>query len=181
MTQKNLAYDHPAYLARLSHSYAVNVAGASTAFAKFVSFGNLRVLAITASAFVASTSTQTQWNGTGTVVNINGDQFYGIHVINIGALTDLGTATAVTTTTHGPFSLSTGTSTTTSVAGAVTRVQLYGTGTSGNVQSGRHTADGGVAMGAGDTFHILRGTDATAVSGFAIEYAVDPVLGSVTV
>jgi len=27
----------------------------------------------------------------------------------------------------------------------------------------------------GETFHVLRGTDATAVSVFAIEYGIDPL------
>lgn len=164
MTQKSMAYDNAAYIARLSHGFGQNAAGASTNFGKFVAFTALTLFAIEAAASVASTSTQTAWNGTGTVVNINGDQFNLIHVIN-GA--------AVSTTTHGPFSLSTGTSTTTSTIGSITRVQLSGTGTTGNVQGGA-SVDGGVLVNAGDTLHILRGTDATAVSVFAIEYDITP-------
>jgi len=163
MSQKNMAYDHPTYLATLSHGFGQNAAGASTNFSKFVAFTTLQALSIMAAAITAGTSTQTAWNGTGTAVNINGDQFYGIHVIN-GA--------AVTTATHGPFSLSTGTGTITTTAGMFTRVQLSGTGTSGNVQAGTNTADFGIVLNPGDTFHILRGTDATAVSAYALEYAV---------
>jgi len=166
MTQKNMAYDHPAYRARLTHGFGQNTAGASTNFAKFVAFTSMRIFAIMAATITAGTSTQTQFNGTGTVVNIAGDQFYGIHVNNIG--------TAVATATHGPFSLSTGTATVTTASGVFTRVQLSGTGTTGNVQSGTNTADGGVIMNPGDTFHILRGTDATAVSAYAIEYGIEP-------
>jgi len=167
MTTKNMTYDHPAYVARLTHGFGQNAAGASTNFSKFVAFANMHVFSIAAAAAIAGTSTQTQFNGTGTVVSINGDQFYGIHVNNIG--------TAVATATHGPFSLSTGTATVTSTAGVFTRVQLSGTGTTGNVQAGTNTADGGIAMVPGDTFHVLRGTDATAVSVFAIEYGIDPL------
>lgn len=166
MTTKNQAYDHPAYQGRLSHAFGQNAAGASTAFGKFVAFTNLFVYSIMAANITAGTSTQTQWNGTGTVVNVNGDQFYLVHVFN-GA--------AVSTATHGPFSLSTGTSTVTSTAGMFTTIPLSGTGTTGNVQAGTNTALGGIAVNAGDTIHILRGTDATAVSAFSIEYGLQPL------
>lgn len=174
MTTKNQIYDHPAYLARLSHGLGQNTAGASTNFAKFVAFTQLQVLSITAANITAGTSTQTQWNGTGTQVVINGDQFYGIHVIAPGAV--IGTlTTTLGTTTHGPFALSTGTGTGTMVAGCWTQIPLSGTGTTGNVQAGTNTSLGGITMYPGDTFHILRGTDATAVSAFAIEYGIAPL------
>lgn len=164
MTQKNMSYDHPAYTARLSHAFGQNAAGASTAFSKFVAFTNLTVFAVQAATIAVSTSTQTSYNGTGTVVQIAADQFNVIHVNN-GA--------AVTTATHGPFGVSTGTATTTTTIGIITRVQLSGVGT-GTVQAGASAADGGFVMQPGDTLHILRGTDATAVSGFALEYGVAP-------
>lgn len=164
MAQMQVSYDGPAYLARIYHAFGQNAAGASTNFGKFVAFTTMQCYAIQATNITAGTSTQTQWNGTGTVVNINGDQFYLIHV-NVGA--------SPTTATHGPFSLSTGTSTTTSASGATTRVQLSGTGT-GNVQAGTNTGDGGFTVQPGDTLHILRGTDATAVSAFTIELSVAP-------
>ena len=73
MTTKTMAYDHPAYLARVQHGFGQNTAGASTAFAKFVAFTSLTLLSITGANITAGTSTQTQWNGTGTQVVINGD------------------------------------------------------------------------------------------------------------
>jgi hypothetical protein len=164
MSQTQVAYDGPAYLARLGHAFGQNAAGASTAFSKFVAFTTMQVYAIQATAITAGTSTQTAWNGTGTAVNIAGDAFHLVHV-NVGA--------AATTATHGPFSLSTGTGTITSTSGMTTRVQLSGTGT-GNVQAGTNTGDGGFTMQPGDTVHILRGADATAVSAFAIEYGLFP-------
>lgn len=165
MAQKNMAYDHPAYITRMSHGFGQNAAGASTNFSKFVAFTTLQVYAIQAANITAGTSTQTAWNGTGTQVVINGDQFYGIHVFG-------GNGVAATTATHGPFALAFGTGTGTMTGGVFTRIQLSGTGTTGNVQAGTNTADGGVTLNPGDTFHILRGTDATAVSAFAIEYGV---------
>lgn len=165
MSQVSVTYDHPATVARMSHGFGQNTAGASTNFAKFVAFTNMKVFAIQAAALTAGTSTQTTWNGTGTVVNINGDQFSLIHVFG-------GNGVAASTATHGPFSLSYGTGTVTTTAGVFTRVQLSGTGTTGNVQAGTNTAEGGISVNAGDTVHILRGTDATAVSAFAIEYGL---------
>lgn len=168
MTQKNLAYDHPAYISRLSHGFGQNTAGASTNFGKFVAFANLQVLAIQAANITAGTSTQTAWNGTGTQVVINGDQFYGIHVFG-------GNGVAASTATHGPFALSYGTGTGTMTSGVFTTIPLSGAGVTGNVQAGSNTTLGGITMNQGDTFHILRGTDATAVSAFAIEYGVQPL------
>jgi hypothetical protein len=173
MTTKSMAYDHAAYLTRMSHAYGQNAAGASTNFGKFVAFTQLQVMSITGANITAGTSTQTQWNGTGTQVAINADQFYGIHVIAAGAVIGTGTTT-LGTTTHGPFSLSTGTGTGTMAAGVWTQIPLSGTGTTGNIQAGTNTALGGITMYPGDTFHILRGTDATAASAFAIEYGVVP-------
>jgi len=174
MTQKSMAYDHPAYLARVSHAYGQNAAGASTAFSKFVAFSALQALSITAANIVASTSTQTAWNGTGTHVAINADQFYAVHVISPGNV--IGTATTTLgTATHGPFALSTGTGTGTMVSGAWTQIPLSGAGTTGNVQAGTNASLGGITLFPGDTFHILRGTDATAVSAFALEYGVLPL------
>lgn len=165
MSQISVAYDHPASVARLSHGFGQNTAGASTNFAKFVAFTNMKVFAIQAASLTAGTSTQTAWNGTGTQVVINGDQFSMIHVFNRNGA-------ATSTATHGPFALSYGTGTGTMTAGVFTRIQLSGTGTSGNVQAGTNTAEGGIDVFAGDTVHILRGTDATAVSAFAIEYGL---------
>lgn len=168
MAQKNLAYDHPAYLARQSYGFGQNAAGASTNFGKFVAFAALQVMAIQAANITAGTSTQTAWNGTGTHVAINADQFYGIHVFN-------GNGVAASTATHGPFALSFGTGTGTMTAGVFTTIALSGTGTTGNIQAGSNTANGGIVMNQGDTFHILRGADATAVSAFALEYSIQPL------
>jgi hypothetical protein len=165
MTQKSMAYDNAATVARLVHNFGMNAAGAGSAtqFSKFVAFTNLLVFAVEAATSAVSTSTQTLWNGTGTVVSIAADNFSVIHVNN---------GTAVTTATHGPFSLSTGTATTTATVGIVTRVQLSGTGTA-TVQQGA-SVDGGFVMQPGDTLQIVRGTDATAVSVFAAEYSIQP-------
>lgn len=174
MTQKSMVYDNPAYQARLSHGFGQNTAGASTNFGKFVAFAALQLFAVQATLITAGTSTTTLWNGTATTTAINGDSFSVIHVIANGTS---GTG-AVTTATHGPFSLAsyngTSTGTQTATSGNTVRIQLSGTATSGSAQSGTNTADGGVSINPGDTIHILRGTDATAVSAFAIEYGVQP-------
>lgn len=168
MGTRNLAYDSPAYLARLSHAYGQNAAGASTAFGKFVAFAACQVFAIAAANITAGTSTQTAFNGTGTQVAINADQFFGIHVFG-------GNGVAPSTATHGPFALSFGTGTGTMTGGVFTSVALSGAGVNGTVQAGTNTSTGGITMQAGDTFHVLRGTDATAVSAFSLEYGVLPL------
>ncbi len=151
MTQKNMMYDHPAYTARGMFPYGANAAGASSATAKFVAFTNMHVFSINATTFVAGTSTYTAWNGTATVTTTGtGDQISGIKV------------SGTTTSTYGPYALS-------AAAGGFSRIQISGTGV------GSSTADGGVALLPGDTFHLVRGTDATAVEVTAIEYSIDPL------
>lgn len=150
MSTKSMMYDHPAYIVRACNSYGANAAGASSATSKFVAFTSLHVFSINATTFVAGTSTYTAWNGTATVTTTGtGDQISGIKV------------SGTTTSTYGPYALS-------AAAGGFSRIQISGTGI------GSSTADGGVALVAGDTFHLVRGTDATAVQVTTIEYGVDP-------
>ena len=178
MATKNMAYDHPAYLARMSHGFGQNTAGASTAFGKFIAFTNLQVLSVAAALITAGTSTNTLWNGTATCTNINGDSFHLIHISNSAAI---GATPVLTTNTHGPYALSlyngTGTGTQTNVAGAFVTVAM---GTNTGAGSPTPTTGGGFSANQGDQIYILRGTDATAVSGYSMEYGVYP-LANVTV
>lgn len=149
MSQKSMSYDHPAYVNRACDSFGANTAGASSVTSKFVAFTNMHVFSINATTFAAGTSTYTAWNGTATVTTTGtGDQISGIKV------------SGTTTSTYGPYALS-------AAAGGFSRIQISGTGV------GSSTADGGVALAAGDTFHLVRGTDATAVQVTTIEYAID--------
>jgi len=170
MTTKNMAYDHAAYASRLTHAFGQNAAGASTAFGKFVAFTALQILSITGTLIAAGTSTYTAWNGTATTTAINGDQFSLIRVTNTAAA---GAAPALSTSTYGPYALSlyngTATGTQTAVAGFSNNVALSQTGV------GSNTAAGGFTINQGDTVHIVRGTDATAVAAYAIEYGVAPL------
>lgn len=172
MSTKNMAYDHPAYQARVQHGFGQNTAGASTAFGKFVAFTSLTIFSVAATLATAGTSTYTAWNGTATTTAINGDSFSLIRVANSAAI---GATPSLTTTTFGPYSLSlyngTSTGTQTTVAGAFVTVPLSGTGGA----AGSATNAAGITLNLGDTVHILRGTDATAVSAFAIEYGVTPL------
>jgi hypothetical protein len=69
----------------------------------------------------------------------------------------------------------TATGTQTNTTGVFNRYELYGTATSGVAQAGTNTASGGVVLQAGDVIDILRGTDATAVTAFALEYRIQPL------
>lgn len=170
MATKNMGYDHPAYLARLAHAFGQNAAGASTNFGKFVAFTALTVFGINATLITAGTSTYTAWNGTATCTAINGDQYSLIRVTNTAAA---GATPALSTSTFGPYALSlyngTGTATQTGLAGVSNYVTPSGTG------AGSNTASGGFTVNQGDTLHIVRGTDATAVSAYSLEYAVTPL------
>jgi hypothetical protein len=151
MTTKSMMYDSPAYQARACHAYGENTAGASTTTAKFTAFTNMHVYSIGSTTFTAGTSTYTAWNGTATVTTTGtGDSVAGILV------------SGTNTSTYGPYALD-------AAAGGFNRIQISGTG------AGSSTADGGVAMSQGDTFHLVRGTDATAVQVPVIEYSIDPL------
>jgi hypothetical protein len=150
MSQKSMAYDHPAYIVRLCHSFGEISATASSATAKFVAFTAMHVFSIGATSYVVGTSTYSAWNGTATVTTTGtGDQISGIKV------------SGTTTSTYGPYALS-------AAAGGFSRIQISGTGV------GSATAGGGVALAAGDTFHLVRGTDSHAVEVTVIELGVDP-------
>ncbi len=150
MTIKSQAYDHPAYQARLQHGFDTQAAGASKAYGKFVAFTDMKVFSIGVTTVTAGTSTYTAWNGTATVTTTGtGDTIAGIKV------------SGTTTSTYGPYALD-------QAAGGFRRIQLSGTG------AGSATADGGIDLAQGDTFHVVRGTDATAVQVCCMEYALKP-------
>ena len=150
MTQKSMMYDNPSYMTRQSESFGATVAGAAAVTAKFTAFTSLHVYSILSTTFVAGTSTYTGWNGTASVTGATAsDTIAGIKV------------SGTSTSTYGPYVLN-------AAAGGYNRIQISGTGL------GSSTADGGVSLVAGDTFHLVRGTDATAVQIPVLEYAVDP-------
>lgn len=151
MTIKSMSYDHPAYVARHSAQFGANAAGAASVTAKFLAWTAMHVFSINATTVTAGTSTYTAWNGTATVTTTGtGDTVAGIKI------------SGTTTSTYGPYALD-------AAAGGFRRIQISGTGV------GSSTADGGVALAQGDTFYLVRGTDATAVQVTAVEYAVDPL------
>ncbi len=150
MTTKNMAYDHPAYVARMQWQFDTQAAGASKAYGKFAAFTAMHVFAIGATTVTAGTSTYTAWNGTATVTTTGtGDTLAGIKV------------SGTSTSTYGPYALD-------AAAGGYRRIQISGTG------AGSSTADGGVALAQGDIFYVVRGTDTTAVEVPHMEYGIDP-------
>lgn len=170
-----MSYDHPSYLARLTHAFGQNAAGASTNFGKFLAFANLTVFAVNVGLITSGTSTYTQWNGTATVTAINGDSF---NVLRVSNTATAGATPSLSTATYGPFAVSlyngTSTGTQTTVAGVSNYIPLSGTATTGQAQAGTATANGGFTVNQGDFLYIVRGTDATAVSAYSLEYAVTP-------
>lgn len=149
MTTKSMAYDHPAYLARLQQNFGANTAGASAAFAKFVAFTAMHVYSIGAVCVTAGTSTYTGWNGTATVTTTG----TGVTVTGFKI-------SGTTTSTYGPYVSD-------AVAGSFRRIQIDHTGV------GSSTADGGVALAQGDIWFQQLGTDATGVQVTNMEYSID--------
>ena len=175
MTSRNAAYDNPAYIVRETHVFPALAAGASGQTSKFVAFTSLNIFGVVAVPQTAGTSTYTQWNGTGTITSAAADSFSLIRIINNAAP---GVAPSLSTTTYGPFTVGLyngSTGVTTNAAGVVNAIQLYGTGTTGVLQTGTNSGNGGIAINQGDTVYIQRGTDATAVTAFALEWGVTPL------
>jgi hypothetical protein len=172
MVQKNLAYDHATYITRVQAGLGQIAAGAAGVSQKFIAFAALQVLSVTGTLFTAGTSTTTAWNGTATTTSVNGDSFSVIHIANSAAI---GATPVLTTNTHGPYNLGlyngTATAVQTAVSGAFVNVVL-GTNTGVGVAS---PLQGGFNVNQGDQLYVVRGTDATAVSSYALEYNVLPL------
>ncbi len=150
MTQKQMSYDHAAYVARHQGQFDAQVAGASKSYAKFAAFTAMHVFSIHTTTVTAGTSTYTAWNGTATVTTTGtGDTITAFR------------ASGTTTTTYGPYAND-------AAAGGFRRYQISQSGV------GSNTADGGIALAAGDLFWVARGTDATAVVVPGFEYGIDP-------
>jgi hypothetical protein len=173
---KNMGYDHPAYLARLGHAFPALAAGASGVTSKFVAFANLQIYGIQAAVVAVGSSTYTAWNGTATTTGILSDQVQLIRIMNNAAP---GVAPSMSTATYGPFTIGpyngTSTGTQTNAVGVTSYISLYGTGTTGQLQAGTNSGTGGISVNAGDQLYILRGTDASAVTGLALDYGVTPL------
>jgi hypothetical protein len=124
----------------------------------------------TRAAQVLQEGTYTAWNGTSTITNIQGDSFSVIVVRNSAAM---GATPALATSTYGPYTVGlyngTATGTQTTVAGAYVAVGL------GTATGAAAPVPGGFTVNQGDTVHIVRGTDATAVVSYAMEYGITPL------
>lgn len=175
MVTKNMAYDHPAYISRNSYVLGANAAGAGSAtqFPKFVAFSALTVFSVTAANVASGTSTYTAWNGTATTSCVGADSYSLYRVYNTAAI---GAAPGLATATYGPYAISnyngtqTATQTNSSAPGWTNNYPLGGTGGAAAV-----TVAGGVSVNQGDQLYVQRGTDATAVTAFAIEYGITPL------
>jgi hypothetical protein len=176
MTTKSMIYDNPAYVARMQHAYPALAAGASGNTSKFVAFAALTLFSITAAVVAVGTSTYTLWNGTATVTGVAADSVQLVRIMNNAAP---GAAPSMSTATYGPFAIApyngTATATQTNAVGVVLNIPLSGTGTTGQIQAGSNAATGGISVNQGDQIFIVRGTDATAVTGLALEYGVTPL------
>jgi hypothetical protein len=176
MSTKNMGYDHAAYIARLSHSFGANTAGAAWVTGKFIAFTALTVFAVNATLVTLGSSTHTAWNGTATTTSILSGQYSVIRIMNTAAA---GATPALSTATYGPFSIAlyngTATGTQTNAAGFTNNVALSGTATTGTAQAGSNTATGGFTVNQGDQLYIVGGTDASIVAGFSLEYGVTPL------
>jgi hypothetical protein len=178
MSTKSMAYDHPTYVARSAHVFPALAAGASGATSKFVAFTNMTIFAIVANAVATGSSTTSLWNGTAVQQSVGNDSLSLIRIMNNAAA---GAAPSLSTATYGPFSVNnyngtaTGTTTNSSAPGYTNVIALYGTGTTGSLQTGSNAGLGGITVNQGDQLYIQRGTDATAITAVALEIGVTPL------
>lgn len=157
MSVKSMAYDHPAYTARMTFQNPDQGAGASKTFNKFAAWTNMVLFAINTVTLTAGTSTYTAWNGTATTSSIVGDTVTGFRFFAGGG-----------TATFGPYLVDAATL-------GVRKYALGGTATGTASYAGSAaTADGGILLAPGDLFYVQRGTDATATQEVSYEYAFAP-------
>ena len=179
---RSMAYDHPTYITRQVIPLGATTAGASAATEKFAAFTSLTIFACTASVLATGSSTYASlWNGTATIATGVGAQTWAL--VRVFNTATAGATPALGTATYGPFMLSlfdgttTNTQTNSSKPFFTNYVQLYNTnGTStGAVQAGSNSGNGGFVVNAGDIVYVVQGTDATATATYSLEYQVTPL------
>jgi hypothetical protein len=172
-TIKNMAYDHPSYIARQSFS-SVMAAGSGGVSGKFVAHTALTVLGLTAYTTTAGTSTYTatQYFGAQDGTSVSATVHAAVTQLSLIKITNtaaFGTAVALNTTTYGPFTVSryyvNGTAT--GAVGVYAQFALNtGTGSAGL---------NGISAAVGDQLYVVNGTDATAVNLVNIDYQIAPL------
>lgn len=130
MSTKSMSYDHPAYTAVHSESFAIATGSGTAQVPKFIAFTSLLVKSVTLKPTTAGTS-----NDVSSLISISG----------------------TTTTT--------------------TALSTFGSGVTTflNAAPASGTSSLGAALIQGDTFYVVKGTDATLVLAGAIEYVVAPL------
>lgn len=174
-TTKNMAYDHPTYIARTGTFNSLMTAGSAGVSAKFTAFANMLLFSLNTYTTIAGTSTYTGGltggppgvNAT-TGVAVASTQLSLIRITNTAAS---GATIALSTTTIGPFTqggvfLGAGGTATNQVGGWNNFALNTSTGTGGL---------NGVAINQGDQVFVVNGTDATAVELVSIDYQLAPL------
>jgi hypothetical protein len=170
MSTKNMAYDHPAYLSRLSYN-TIMTAGSGGVSAKFVAHANMQLFSINSQATVAGTSTYTTTVTGSTTVNVATTQMSLIRITNTASA---GATISLSTSTIGPFTMGGGyivSGTQTNQVGAFASFPL-------NTSTGSAGLNG-LSINQGDQFYVVNGTDATAVNLISIDAQIQP-LASIT-
>jgi hypothetical protein len=157
MATKNMAYDHPAYLARLTIPLPVSAAGSGAIFARFTAFTNMMIMSIGVNWQVAGTSTYTL---SGTATN-PATQFSVIRIFNTST-----TTVALSTSTYGPFTCGGPLS---NAIGGYSNFAVNNTGT-----LPANAIAGGLSVNAGDQIYCVNGTDASVTYLPAWEVNITP-------
>ena len=158
MAQKNMAYDHPAYLAREVISLPVSTSGSGATFGKFTAFTSMLVMSIGVSIQAAGTSTYTL---SGTATN-PASQFSVIRVTNTST-----TTIALSTSTFGPFTVGG------PFANAIGGYANFAVNNTGTLPA--NAIAGGLAVNPGDQLFCVNGTDASVTYLPQWEVAVAPL------
>jgi len=176
---KNMAYDHPAYIARQVFA-ASTVTGSAGTSTKYVAYANMALFSVNVYTNVTGTTTLTNTVGTAGTATVSSAIFSFIRVTNTASA---GSSVSLSTTTVGPFYIggifASGGTGTAQVGGfnsyaistntATTQVNPYGLG-----------VNGGLAVNQGDLFWVVNGTDATANYTVEIDYQLQPLASIVS-
>lgn len=171
MSLKNMAYDHPSYVARHGTYNGIMTAGSGGVSTKFTAFANLLLFSLNTYTTIVGTSTYTgglTGGPTGSTLAVAATQLSLIRITNTAAV---GATVALSTSTVGPFTVGGSFA----GAGGTATNQVGGTNQFALNTSAGSAGFGGLAINQGDQFFVVNGTDATAVELVSIDYQVAPL------
>jgi hypothetical protein len=195
---RNMAYDNPSYLTRVSTSLGTISGSGGTSTTKFTAFTQLTVYGVTFFPVTALGSSTYTVNGTSTTSAMSAYYVFIANTNTSGTAVTLATNTVGAASTGPVFVAGTGIFNSNvnvqglgglggyskyaiNTLGGTNTTMAWGTTTYSSVAGGGGGAQGqgGLYMNPGDQFYVIAGTDATGTSSHILEYSIGAPTGYV--